>query len=269
VFETLTSQTTSLPIEIPHPTVYTSLICQSQFHLITNNIHHCLISNISPSAQELLAHSSTINAWEESIPSYLQLDSPDIQSDETFLFARYRLSWRSWNMKIILFRPVVLQWAARRQKLENGDDSETSEEFECRKRCIEAANATINSVSNFVAKNMISRLSTWYMLFFLFQAGLVPIICLTTDPTHPDCGIWLNDILTTKSLLSHTAATNRLAARCLSVFSRILPMLESDSGVLDDVSAWDGNFNPEWQNDQLGAEFGIWDWANSEMNWTL
>lgn len=168
VLKSLTPQTTVLPAEILYSTVYTGLISQSLFHSATNSLHHRLISTPYPSPQELIALKHIIDAWEESIPSYFQLDSPTIQSDETLLFARYRLSWRSWNLKILLFRPVVLQWAARLRKSDNSASFATSEELECRKNCVQSASATINSISDFIAKGMVSRLSNWYMLYVLF-----------------------------------------------------------------------------------------------------
>ena len=101
--QSLTPQTISLPAEIPHPTIYTSLISQSAFHSTTNTLHHRLLCSPYPSPRELLALNQTIDVWERSIPAYFQLDSPTIQTNEAFLFARHRLSWRCENMRIILF----------------------------------------------------------------------------------------------------------------------------------------------------------------------
>ena len=269
IFKSLTPQTIVLPDEIRHPTSYTGLISQSLFHLATNRLHHRLISTPYPQLDELLGLNQTIESWADSIPSYFQLDSPAIHADETFLFARYRLSWRSWNLQIILFRPVVLQIAARRKQPDSNSSPETNSELACREKCIQSARATINSISDFVANGMVSRLSTWYMLYFLFQAGLVPIICLLTDPTDPDSILWLNDIRKTRDLLSRTALTNRLAARCLTVFNRLSPAL--DSAQFEDLGLemWEGNFADEFLNDQFGGDIGAWDWENGEINWTM
>jgi transcriptional regulatory protein GAL4 len=87
-----------------------------------------------------------------------------MQSDETFIFARYRLSWRMWNLKILLSRPVILQWASRLDKADKEKTPEATEELECRKICIQSASDTIVSISEFASKGILSRLSTWYML---------------------------------------------------------------------------------------------------------
>jgi transcriptional regulatory protein GAL4 len=268
-FKSLAPHTNVLPDEIPYPTSYTGLISQSLFHLTTNSLHHRLISTPHPLPDELLSLNQIIETWENSIPPYFQLDSPIIHANEAFLFARYRLNWRSWNLQIIIFRPVILQLAVRRKQSELSTALETSEELACREKCIQSARATINSISDFVATGMLSRLSTWYMVYFLFQAGLVPIICLLTDPTHPDSSLWLNDIRTTRDLLGRTALTNRLAARCLTVFNRLSPAL--DTGLSEDfgLGMWEGNFADEFLNDQFGGDLGAWDWENGEFNWTI
>ena len=172
--QSLIASTTLLPAEIPQTTYYTPLICQSLFHLSTNGLHHRLISSPSPSSQELIALNRTIDEWEESIPDYFRLELPDIQSNETFLFARYRLYWRSWNLKILLSRPVVLQWAARLKTADISAKSNTSDDFECRRICMQSASATINSIAEFMSTGVVSRLSTWYSLCVVSSHCLRP-----------------------------------------------------------------------------------------------
>jgi transcriptional regulatory protein GAL4 len=61
------------------------------------------------------------------------------------------------------------------------------------------------------------------------------------------------------------AMTNRLAARCLALFKRLSPLFDSE--VPQDLGLWDGNYTAGFPGDQLVE--GFWDWANSEMNWTI
>lgn len=255
-----------LPSEIGGPTIYTSLILQSSFHFVTNSLHHRLISEPFPSPQELLALGRKIDAWQHTIPEYFESNSQEIQASDVLHFATFRLTWRYLNFKIILCRPIVLQWAARLRK--TTAVSETNEELECRTNCIQSASATIKSIRDFLQLgSMSSRLSHWYMLYFLFQAGLVPVICLMSNPTHPDSNLWREDIAITKDLLRQTAPPNRLAARCLAVFNRLSPDLNPDMD-FQAGGSWEG-YDNLIVNDQLGGEMGFWDWANNEMNWTL
>lgn len=88
--------------------------------------------------------------------------------------------------------------------------------------CLRNARWTISSISDFVNNHICTRLGAWYMLYFLFQAGLIPIILLMTDPTSTDAPAWLQDVETTKKLLTHPSlSNNRLATRCLEVVNRL------------------------------------------------
>jgi transcriptional regulatory protein GAL4 len=65
-----------------------------------------------------------------------------------------------------------------------------------------------------------SNLQTSY---FLFQAGLIPVVLLMTDPSNPEAASWVQDIETTKALLTHPSlGTNRFATRCYEVINRLL-----------------------------------------------
>jgi hypothetical protein len=61
--------------------------------------------------------------------------------------------------------------------------------------------------------------------YFLFQAGLIPIIFLITTPTSPSAPSWFDDLRITKDLLSCAAVSSRLAGRCLEVVDRLCAML--------------------------------------------
>ena len=150
--------------EIEAPTIYTCVIAQSRFHLVTNSVHHRLISNPEPLPQERLDLERVIEVWEESVPYYFRLDFPAVQADDALLFARYRLSWRSWNLKIVLLRPVVLSWAARKRMSHASAEHDTPQEFACRRNCVQSARATITSIADFISNSAGSRLSTWYLL---------------------------------------------------------------------------------------------------------
>ncbi|KAL3418309.1 C6 transcription factor [Phlyctema vagabunda] len=264
--ESLTTTTDSLPGEIEEPTIYSSLIAQSKFHYTVKGLYNRLISHPEPTAQELLDLEKPINTWEESIPSYFQTDSPGVQSNNSLLLARYRLHWRSWNVRIVLFRPVILRWAAKPWKSNNNAFSETQDEIMCRQRCLENARLTINSISDYMLNNISSRLGTWYMLYFLFQAGLIPIIYLMTDPTNSDAPSWLDDIRATKNLLTYTSAYNQLAARCLEIVDRLCSPVLNDPE--PEVMLQSSEIFDEAHAMYLGEQFGtmeFWDWSNNVL----
>ncbi|KAH8803555.1 Zn(II)2Cys6 transcription factor [Xylogone sp. PMI_703] len=269
--EALTQATTFLPPEIPSPTIYSSLRAQSSFHLATNPLYHRLISNPPPSPQELLDLEKTIDVWEISIPDYFQLDNPELYQQDEFILARYRLSWRAWNLRIILFRPTVLRWAARSWNTsyqnEEGDNNSLEEE-QCRLLCLKSARETIASISEYMAGKTPSRLGSWYILYFLFQAGLIPIIFLITTPTSPNAFSWLDDLRITKDLISYVATSNPLAERCLEVIDRLCaPLLNATEpeAMLQDPGLFT-NVQSMFVGDQ-GDNMEFLDWGNFGLQW--
>ena len=161
----MTTITTSLPQEITTPTVYSGLRAQSALHLATNQLYHRLISTPGPTSSELLSLQAPLDAWRSSIPSYFDIHNPELQANDALILARYRLSWRTWNLRIILFRPTVLRWAPslwaggpQNDPATNGPDEK------CRTLCLESARDTIASISEYMGGNLTSRLGSWYML---------------------------------------------------------------------------------------------------------
>ena len=65
-----------------------------------------------------------------------------------------------------------------------------------------------------------------------------------TDPSNPEAASWLQDIETTKSLLTHPSlGTNRFATRCFEVINKLLgpPTHSVPNGLPPD----DGQLNPQ------------------------
>ncbi|PGH31234.1 transcriptional regulatory protein GAL4 [[Emmonsia] crescens] len=266
--DALAVTTTSVPVETDQPTLYSSLIAQSKFHLTTNELYHRLLSNRNLSAEETLELQIPIDDFLRSLATYFERDdshhddhsnnndSSTLQLPPWFIFAKKRLSWRRWNFQIILYRPILLRWATQTWKqmghpqfstspdLAADRDRAQSAEEECRIRCLQAARATIHSISGYMAMNAYTRLAGWYMLYFLFQAALIPLLFLITTPTSASAPSWLSDIQTVRYLLSpHSALgkNNRLAARCLEVINRLCGPLSFPSPLLPPLPSGSGS----------------------------
>ena len=104
--------------------------------------------------------------------------------------------------------------------------------------------------------------------YFVFQAGLIPIICLMTDPDNNDAPAWLTDMLIAKDLLIRTAISNTLAGRCLQVFDRLYSTVTQNSPSYNpfcDPDLFNGAFATYPQSHSSTLE--LWDWSNVELQW--
>jgi hypothetical protein len=70
-YQALTPATTSLPLESPGPTLYSGLIAQSRFHLLTNSVYQRLISSPSITPEETLNLQKPMDDWYNGLPSYI------------------------------------------------------------------------------------------------------------------------------------------------------------------------------------------------------
>lgn len=180
ISQALTPATTTLPTESTGPTLYSGLIAQARFHLLTNSVYQRLISSPSITPEETLSLQKPMEEWYNGLPSYLHyplqpLAVPPTQPDpDNLALVRNRLLWRNWNLLILIYRPILLRWAARRWAPHGGNSdgsaisseggSEDPCETECRMRCLQNARLTIASISEYMDNHVCTRLGAWYML---------------------------------------------------------------------------------------------------------
>jgi transcriptional regulatory protein GAL4 len=158
--QSLTPQTTELPNEIGEPTIYSSLKVQSSFHLHTNYISNRLLAEPGMSPEAALALKIPLETWANTIPEYFRLSQPPNSSTRWYLFARARLWWRFWNLKIIVFRQILLRRAIA-QRGQIPDQATQSTQEDCKRLCLEAAHSTVTSIHQYATQDL-GRLEGWY-----------------------------------------------------------------------------------------------------------
>ncbi|KAJ8125927.1 hypothetical protein O1611_g7711 [Lasiodiplodia mahajangana] len=212
----LTTLSKSYPREVDDITPYTALITQANFHIATTPIYCRVISKPPPSAEELLHMESTlIEPWVGNLPSYF--------AEGTTTPVRYRhahmvMKWRVRNFRIIMYRPFVIRKAlnARDRRY-----SESPDDLQAYDICLNQARETIASISNHVAEKRCNRLEAWYALYFLFQAALIPCICLRSDPASSTADDWKEQIMSAWKSITSLASLNSSAARCCQAISEL------------------------------------------------
>ncbi|KAK9364647.1 fungal-specific transcription factor domain-containing protein [Lipomyces kononenkoae] len=277
-------------------TIYSGMIVQCRFHRMTNSLYNRLISKPALTAEQTLAFTARIDTFVNDLPYQFKESTPIDPTFDWFVFCRYRLFWRYRNLRILAYRPVVLQRALTisnatekstlsalttepvsphttvapeatiKSESHQGDDmdscltdnpsistfEETAAERECRERCILNAHETILSVEDYIANRPLSTLAVWYALYFLFQAGLIPLLCFCAEPDSPRAPEWLEDIERTKAALAAVSSRNGLADKFLGLITGLIGPIVSPGGAAEGGSTRAmGEFEKrtDWLND--------------------
>jgi transcriptional regulatory protein GAL4 len=88
-------------------------------------------------------------------------------------------------------------------------------------RCLHAASESVLLISDFWFSNERNVMTSWYGLYFLFQAILIPIICLRNDPTSNSAVSWRDQILCAIRVIESMSPLNLTAERCLNVVTSL------------------------------------------------
>lgn len=227
----LTNLSRTAPSEADHITTFSAVIMQSRFHLLANDIYTKVISMPFPAATELVRLDDTmIGKWESSVPVWYRRDAiipPQFATGHAIMW------WRLSNFRIIMYRPYVIQRVLQARS-HVGDDAVPSAVQEAYARCLREANESISAISTFWANTSPSRMAAWYALYFLFQASLIPCVCLRNEPTAPSSGNWRAQISQTMRTMQHLATINPSAQDCLNVLERLCgPFLQPQMAAQD------------------------------------
>ena len=246
----LTNLSSALPDEADRVTSYSSVIMQSRFHSLTNDIYTRVISISFPSATELLHLDDTIiGKWESSVPSWYR---EDVTMPAQLATGHSIMWWRMRNFRIIMYRPYVMRRALQaRSHSKTEANSIPPAVQEAYERCLREAAMSINAISQFWVSYPPTRMSAWYTLYvsplsiyrtsrkysadryryFLFQASPIPCVCLRNEPTVPLSSSWREQITQTLDTIQRIAPVNPSAHDCYQVIQRLCgPFLQASSG---------------------------------------
>ncbi|KAI9163590.1 C6 transcription factor [Paramyrothecium foliicola] len=207
----LTAASQAYPLESSQITPYTAVSTQARFHIATHEIYDRVISKPFPSASELFRlEGSLIESWQAEVPSCF---SETAKVPPRYALSQAVMSWRLRNLRIIMYRPFVIRRALRRKADHEESNSKAYE------RCLADAKSTITMIATFWDQHEHNRLAAWYGLYFLFQAALIPCICLRNDPSAPAASDWRTQITTTLHAIAAMSRANASSARCHQIIS--------------------------------------------------
>jgi transcriptional regulatory protein GAL4 len=208
----ITASTKNWPGETNSTTLYTHVRSQAKFHLATSTIYERLISTF-PTAEEMLQlDDRSLGAWLRELPAYF---SEGAQQPQRYRLCHAILQWRWRNMRILMYRPYLIRRFMSRAQ-ENNHISTTSWDDTAIHRCLETAGETVQLITNYWQNEKQNVLACWYALYFLFQAILIPVICLRNDPLAESAPLWRQQILGALTAISDMSRLNSAATRCHS-----------------------------------------------------
>lgn len=88
-------------------------------------------------------------------------------------------------------------------------------------RCLRDAEATISTISEYWSSTPPTRLAAWYALYFLFQASLIPCVCLRNKPNAPSSHSWRTQVNQTLRTMQLITPLNPSAQDCYNVIQRL------------------------------------------------
>ncbi|UKZ45885.1 hypothetical protein TrVGV298_000078 [Trichoderma virens] len=209
----LTAMSSSYPSDPEEISVYTAVRTQARFFIATNPIYIRIISKPLPSARELLQlEAQCLESWAENTPSYF---SETASIPPKFVFSHSVMQWRWRNFRMIMYRPFVIRRALLARS--GRQDNSSPESLQAYERCLNDAKQSILSISAFWAANDHIRLFAWYALYFLFQAALIPCICLQNEPSSSNASDWRDQIVSSLKVIAALVPVNPSARRCHQV----------------------------------------------------
>lgn len=255
----LTASTSQRPLPADETTLYTHLRAQCTFHKATCHIYARMISTPFPTAKEMVElDDSSIHPWLSSLPHYFQLHKMQLPK---YILCHATLQWRYRNFRILAYRPFLVRRAMSGP--EWGTDQENTEDLEhtdiAFHRCLDAARESVELISSFWFGNAQTMMASWYGLYFLFQAVLIPIVCLRNNPNSDMARGWRAQIQESTRVLESMIRLNPTANRCLRVVIYLTqPYISSDDGT-------DGPTQESLQDQLTGLYPMMWPVFGSEL----
>ncbi|KAK5560495.1 hypothetical protein LTR46_000803 [Exophiala xenobiotica] len=228
----ITVNTKRYPQEVQETTLYTHVRCQAKFHLATTGIYAKLISAPFPSAEQMLqADDANLVKWLREMPPFYQ---EGFTVASKFRLSHSILQWRWRNFRILMYRPFLMRkfLTKKRSTVPTSASDESAIQ-----RCLDAAAESIHLITSYWQQGTLQNvLACWYSLYFVFQATLIPVICLRNEPHSALASGWRAQVFNALETISDMTRLNSAAARCYNIITKLCGgYLGQDSG-----GQWEG-----------------------------
>lgn len=202
----------ALPPERDSPTTASALIAQIKLASIGNVVQSELLTNQVPALETAQHLDQQITTWLAELPRYY--DSR-VTLSMRFEIAKRVLIWRSYHLRIVLFRPFLFRAVTKNARLSPDDKGSWT--------CIETADTCVDSVHHAIANDADCRRGfAWYATYWLLTASVVHATCLAYAPYHASRDSWRSKLELAIDALNRLSRAQPMADQAQKVLSRLL-----------------------------------------------
>lgn len=162
--------------------------------------------------------------WYDNLPWLLRTTEP---CAEPLHLARSVMRWRYLNLRILLYRPLLLTLASKSQLPTTKEDTTALD------LCQELVSRTVESIST---EWMSHQMSGWNAVWFLYQAAMIPLINILWQPGSSSVTEWQKQIEKILELLGAMEEWSLTARRSQDVLRGIYEASHQLSDWTDDSS---------------------------------
>jgi hypothetical protein len=176
---------------------------------VQDRLSYCSILDF----EEVRGFDARLEDWFQSLPLPLRSPNP---CPKKLLTPRAILKWRYQNLRLLLYRPVLLL-AAICQK--SRQDISDTREIDAIEKCRTVASETIVDIAS---ERVPDQISGWNATWFLFQASLIPLVSVFWEKDDVvNTGKWQSQLEMVLQLLNHMTIWSPVAQKCHEVLNSI------------------------------------------------
>ena len=230
------------------------------FCIIATNVQHRFAQLPPITTSEMQAFDRSVLHWHQGLPSPFR----DLSAcPPRLLSSQYIMQNRYHNLRLLIYRPVLLGYANRRVPFASLQPEEQAAIQEC--RTIAAAAIEQTEAMMHVPR----KLRGWVGVWYLYQASMVMLLSLIVDPEHAEAMSWRACVEQALSFFDGMSKWSLTAERSKVVVGAIYEACgvgRSDLGIREVDTGLGGDYGADdcWQ---LGLDMFIQDWSWDVINW--
>lgn len=143
-------------------------------------------------------------SWFDSLPSLL---GDEQECDEPVHLARCTMRWQYWNLRMLLYRPTLLDAVSK------PDMHSQRAEQRAIEKCQQLSKTAVEDIARSWTTN---QMSWWNAVWHLYQAAMTPLLSMVWQPQNPSVAEWESQIQIVLGLFESMREWS-LTARCSKI----------------------------------------------------